>query len=139
MLVEVVFDCDDPGPKVSLERPHHGGRGGGHPKHRGRKTLEVTIEVIHSAPVPGLSVLGDKLGSVAVTGGAILAEETPTAAEDEEEDGDDDYEDDEGLGVIKLRVTVLETGKKLVAERSEAETQEAIKLKQDEVFCAPTV
>ena len=62
-------------------------------------------------------------------GGTILAEETPAAEEDEEEDGDDDDEDDEGLGVIKLRVTVLETGKKLVAERSEAETQEAIKLK----------
>ena len=91
--------------------------------------LEVTIQVIHSASIPGLSVLGDKLGSVTVTRGAKLAEETPAAAEDEEEDGDDDDEDDQGLCVIKLRITVFETGEKLVAERSEAETQEAIKLK----------
>ena len=94
--------------------------------------LEVTIEVIHSASFPGLSVLGDKLGSVTdfVMGGTIPAEETPAAAEDEDEDGDADDEDDHGLGVIKLGVVVLETGKKLVAERSEAETQKAIKLKR---------
>ena len=118
MLVEVVFDWDDPGPKGSLKRPHHGGRGWAHPEDRRRKILEVTIEVIHSASIPGLSVLGDKLGSVTVTWGAKLAEETPAAAEDEEEDGDDNNEDDQGLGVIKLRVTVFETGEKLVAERS---------------------
>ena len=135
MLVEVFFDCDDPGPEaeVSLERPRHGGRGGAHPNHGGRKLLEVTveIEVIHSSSVPGLSVLCDKLGSITdfVMGGTILAEETPAAAEDEEEDGDADDEDDHSLGVIKLGIAVLETGKKLVAERSEAETQQAIKLK----------
>ena len=69
MLVEVVFDWDDPSPEVSLKRPHHGGRGGVHPEDWGRKMLEVSIEFIHSAPIPGLSVLGDKLGSVTVTGG----------------------------------------------------------------------
>ena len=118
MLVEVVFDWNYPGPEVSLKRPHHGGRGGAHPEDWGRKMLEVTIEVIHSASFSGLSVFGDKLGSVTVTWGTKLAEETPAAAEDEEEDGDDDDEDDQGLGVIKLRVTVFETGEKLVAERS---------------------
>lgn len=87
--------------------------------------LEVTIKVIHSASVPGLSVLGYKPCCIidSVMGGTILAEETPAAAEDEEEDGDGNNEDDQGLSVIKLGVAVLETWKQLVAERAETETQ----------------
>ena len=133
MLVEILFDCDDPGPEadVNLVGPHHGGRGGAHPQYGWRHMLEVTIKVIHSASVPGLSVLGYKLCCITdfVMRGTILAEETPAAAEDEEEDGDDNNEDDQGLGVIKLGVAVLKTWKKLVAEICEAETQKSIKLK----------
>ena len=132
MITIVGFYCYGIVPLVSLERPHHGGRGGGHPEYWGRDGLEVPVEVIHQASTGSLDVFGDQLCFItdSVTGRTILEQETPATAEDEDGEGDGDADDDQGLGVIKLGITVLETGKKLVAQRSEAETQKSVKLKR---------
>ena len=59
MITIVGFYCYGIVPLVSLERPHHGGRGGGHPEYWGRDGLEVPVEVIHQASTGNLDVFGD--------------------------------------------------------------------------------